>query len=301
MIVGPTASGKTDLSLKLAGSLNAEIVSADLRLFYRGMDIGTAKPSPYDRARIPHHLIDVADPDQTWTLSLFQQAAMEVIQDINQRGKIALLVGGTGQYIQAVLQGWSPPATPPDMALRAKLENRVIKDGYAQLHEELRQVDPQAAEKIDPRNYRRTIRALEVFHLTGKKFSELRRQSSSPYNPLTIGLSRPRPELYTRIDSRIESMFSQGLLEEVRTLLSKGYSASLPSMSSIGYWECAQVLQGTLTIEQAKVNMRRRTRVFVRRQANWFKADDPGIHWFPVMDNYEKDILQLVKDFLQAS
>lgn len=301
MIVGPTASGKTDLSLNIARILNAEIVSADSRLFYRGMDIGTAKPSPSDRVRIPHHLIDVADPDQTWTLSLFQQAATEVIQDITQRGRIALLVGGTGQYIQAVLQSWSPPTTPPDMAFRAELENRVTNHGYAQLHEELRQVDPLAAEKIDPRNYRRTIRALEVFRLTGKKFSDLRRVSVSPYNPLTIGLSRPRPDLYARIDSRIESMFSNGFLEEVRTLLAKGYSASLPAMSSIGYWECVQVHQGSLTVEEAKVNMRRRTRIFVRRQANWFKSSDSSIHWFPVEDETEKDILRLVKDFLQAN
>ncbi len=219
VIVGPTAVGKTAISIQLAERLQGEIVSADSRLFYRGMDIGTAKPTLEERRGVPHHLIDVADPCEIWSLALFQQAAAEAIAGIHARQHLPILVGGTGQYIHAVAHGWNPPTTKPDMLLRAELEARARSKGYQALFEELQELDPAAAEKIDPRNVRRTIRALEVIRLTGRKFSEQRRQVESPYHLLTIGLSRPRPEIYARVDARIETMFSAGLLDEVQHLI----------------------------------------------------------------------------------
>jgi tRNA dimethylallyltransferase len=298
LIVGPTAVGKTEIAIRLAERLNGEIVSADSRLFYRGMDIGTAKPSSEEQRRVPHHLIDIADPDQILSLAVFQQRAREAIADIHTRNKLPFLVGGTGQYIRAVTQGWNPPAVVPDERLRKELEQQKEENGSYWLYEKLKNLDPEAAEKIDPRNYRRTIRALEVILTTGKKFSGQRGQSDSPYRLITIGLTRPRTELYERVDARIESMFANRFLDEVRSLLAKGYSPTLPTMSAIGYRECVQVIEGKIALEEAKQLIRRATRVFVRRQANWFKASDPNMNWYQVkegvVDEIENNIHQLV-------
>jgi tRNA dimethylallyltransferase len=298
LIVGPTAVGKTEISIQLAERLNGEIVSADSRLFYRGMDIGTAKPSPEEQARVPHHLIDTADPDEILSLAVFQGQASEIIDDIHTRNKLPFLVGGTGQYVRAVTQGWTPPEVKPDEVLRSELERQKEENGAHWLHAKLKDLDPNAAEKIDPRNYRRTIRALEVIMTTGKKFSEQRGKSGSPYHLITIGLTRPREELYQRVDQRIDMMFADGFLNEVKNLLDSGYSPSLPTMSAIGYRECVGVIKGELREELAKVRIRRATRVYVRRQANWFKEADPNILWFKVedgvVDAIEKNIRQLV-------
>ncbi len=301
VIVGPTAVGKTEISIQLAERLGGEIVSADSRLFYRGMDIGTAKPTARERRGIPHHLIDVADPTSTWSLALFQQAAAAAIAGIHARRRLPMLVGGTGQYIHAVTYGWTPPVTSPDAHLRAELESRAEQAGYLALHAELQQLDPASAEKIDARNVRRTIRALEVIRLTGKKFSEQQGQAESPYRLLTIGLTRPRPELYARVDARIEAMFAAGLLDEVQRLLDSGCSPNLPTLSAIGYRECVQVLAGRMDPEQAKVEMRRLTRIFVRRQANWFKLTDLSIHWFEAAQpGVVTQIEQLIRTFLKV-
>ena len=296
LLVGPTAVGKTELSLQLAERLNGEIVSADSRLFYRGMDIGTAKPTAEERTRVPHHLIDVAEPDEIWSLAMFQQAATEIIADIHKRGKLPFLVGGTGQYIRAVTEGWTPPEVEPDPRLRDVLDELAKEGGIYWLYEGLKRIDPLAAEKIDPRNVRRTIRALEVILTTGRLFSNQRGRSNSPYNLLTIGLKRSREELYQRVDERIEAMFAAGFLDEVKGLLDEGYSPDLPTMSAIGYRECIQVVEGQLSVEQAKVEMRRATRIFVRRQANWFKEDDPNIHWFDVG---QENLVKMVEDFIK--
>ena len=290
LIVGPTAVGKTELAIQLAEGLNGEIVSADSRLFYRGMDIGTAKPTPEEQARVPHHLIDIANPDEILSLAVFQQKTREVIADIHTRRKIPFLVGGTGQYIRAVTEGWNPPEVRPDERLRNELERLKEEKDINWLHEKLRSLDPSAAEKIDPRNYRRTIRALEVILTTGRKFSEQRGQSESPYRLITVGLTRPRAELYERVDQRIDTMFANGFLEEVKHLLEKGYSPSLPTMSAIGYQECIRVVNGELSEEQAKAEIRRATRIFVRRQANWFKESDPSIQWFRVEEGVVEQI-----------
>jgi tRNA dimethylallyltransferase len=295
LVVGPTAVGKTELAIQLAERLSGEIVSADSRLFYRGMDIGTAKPTREEQARVPHHLIDIADPNEILSLAVFQQKARQVIADIHTRKKMPFLVGGTGQYIRAVTEGWNPPEVKPDERLRSELEKLKDENDIYWLHERLRTLDPLAAEKIDPRNYRRTIRALEVILTTGKKFSEQRGQSESPYHLITIGLTRPRPELYERVDQRIEGMFANGFLDEVKTLLAKGYSPSLPTMSAIGYRECLRVINGELNEEQAKAEIRRATRIFVRRQANWFKESDPNIKWFRVEAGVINDIESYIR------
>lgn len=282
MMVGPTAVGKTALAIELSQKLGGEIISADSRLFYRGMDIGTAKPSREEMEQIAHHLIDIAEPDETVSLAVFQQKAQAAIVDIHARGKLPFLVGGTGQYIRAVTEGWIPPAAPPDERLRRILEMLREERGGAWLHEKLHAMDAEAAEKIDARNIRRTIRALEVILLTGRKFSAQRAQNVSPYQLIPIGLKRPREELYRRIDERIDLMIARGLMDEVRRLISPPncFSPNLPSMSAIGYREIARVVGGEWTIEQAVAEMRRQTRIFVRRQANWFKESDPGICWF---------------------
>lgn len=298
LIVGPTAVGKTEIAIQLAERLNGEIVSADSRLFYRGMDIGTAKPTAKELERVPHHLIDIANPDEILSLAVFQQKAREAIADIHTRNKLPFLVGGTGQYVRAVTQGWTPPEVKPDERLRDELGRMKDEKGIFWLHDKLKDLDPESAEKIDARNFRRTIRALEVILTTGKKFSEQRGQSDSPYHLVTIGLTRPREELYRRVDERIEAIFANGFVDEVRGLLAKGYSPSLPTMSAIGYRECVGVVKGEWSEEQAKVQIRRATRVYVRRQANWFKESDPNIRWFRVREDVageiEKNIRQLV-------
>ena len=300
LLVGPTAVGKTELAIQLAERLNGEIVSADSRLFYRGMDIGTAKPTPEEQARVPHHLIDIAEPDEILSLAVFQKMAAEIIADIQARQRLPFLVGGTGQYVRAVTQGWSPPEVEPDERLRAELEKMKEERGIYWLHDKLTSLDAEAAAKIDARNFRRTIRALEVIMTTGRKFSEQRGQSESPYHLITIGLMRPRPELYERVDKRIHMMFTSGFLEEVKRLLARGFSPSLPTMSAIGYRECIRVVHGELSEEQAKAEMRRATRVFVRRQANWFKESDPDIQWFRVTEETVNEMETYIKRSLQT-
>ena len=298
VIVGPTAVGKTELSIQLARHFHGEIISADSRLFYRGMDIGTAKPSLAEMAGIPHHLIDVADPDQTWSLSLFQQQATQIALEITARGKLPFLVGGTGQYIRAVADGWTPPEVTPNPRLRDELEVIANQRGSEWLYDRLASIDPAAAANIDHRNVRRTIRALEVIFTTGHLFSTQRATSTSPFETLFIGLIRPRQQLYARVDARIEKMFADGLLAEVAALLAKGFSPDLPSMSAIGYREAVAVLQGKMTQAEAIIEMKRITRVFVRRQANWFKPDDPRIHWFEMQTQDTTPLFTLITEFL---
>lgn len=296
VIVGPTAVGKTEVALRLAGRLDGEIISADSRLFYRGMDIGTAKPTAEERARVPHHLVDVAEPDEPWSLAVFQRAAAEAIAGVHARGRLPFLVGGTGQYIQAVLQGWEIPRQEPDLVLRQALERWGQAVGHEGLHRRLAVVDPEAAGKIDARNVRRTIRALEVVLRTGRRFSEQRLRSNSPYSLLIIGLKRPRTELYQRVDARIEAMLAAGLVEEVRGLLEKGYSPDLPTLSAIGYREICAYLQGKMTLEEAVVQMKRLTRRFVRHQGAWFSEKDPSIHWFEVGERTMEEIENLIRN-----
>jgi tRNA dimethylallyltransferase len=300
-IIGPTAVGKTEAAIQLAERLNAEIISADSRLFYRGMDIGTAKPTPAEMARAPHHLIDVADPNDVWSLARFQQEAQRVIAEVHARGRLPLLVGGTGQYVRAVIEGWTPPPAAPDTRLRDALAawaEQVTPDG---LHARLARLDPESAASIDPRNVRRTIRALEVILSTGRRFSEQRQRADSPYRLLILGLIRPRDELYARIDARIAAMFAAGFVDEVRALLSRGYTPKLPTLSAIGYQQVCAYLQGEMSMDDVVMLMKRQTRQFVRRQANWFKADDPQIHWFTASENAVDSMAQAIQDWLASA
>ena len=290
LIVGPTAVGKTALALDLAGELEAEIISADSRLFYRGMDIGTAKPTPEELRTVPHHLIDLVEPDETWSLALFQRKAKEIIADLQEHGKLPLVVGGTGQYVRAITEGWQIPPQKPDEHMREAIQQWANEIGGEELHAKLVMLDPQAAEQIDWRNQRRTVRALEVIFKTGKPFSEQRTKAPLPYQYKMIGLKRERPELYKRIDLRIEQMLADGLEDEVRDLLAKGYGADTPAMSAIGYREMSAYIRGEMSLDEAVMLIKRYTRQFVRRQANWFKESDPKIRWFAFKPELKKDI-----------
>lgn len=301
MIVGPTAVGKTELSIQLAQMLAGEIVSADSRLFYRGMDIGTAKPTAAERARVPHHLIDVANPDETWSLATFQERAFQTIAEIHSRLRLPFLVGGTGQYLRAVAHGWQGPRVGPDLRLRTVLEAWAAQIGPEGLHARLAWVDPEAATKIDPPNLRRTVRALEVIFNTGQLFSAQRLQGTPPYRLLTIGLLRPRPDIYARIDERISAMLRAGLVDEVRSLLALGYSPELPSFSAIGYSEIISYLQGDISLEEAVSLIQRNSRIFVRRQANWFKLSDPNIHWVQAGPEALDEVSRLIQLFVSPA
>ena len=281
VILGPTAVGKTTLSLALAREFDGEIISADSRQIYRGLDIGTDKPPPEHRAGIPHHLLDVVDPDQTLTLADFQDRTFAAIAAIHQRQRLPILAGGTGQWVWAVVEGWGIPRVPPDPALRARLEAR----DRLELHAQLAEVDPRAAEKIDPRNARRVIRALEVYRKTGIPITEHQQKKPPPYDILLIGLTRPREELYARIDARIERMMETGLLAEVEGLMKAGYGRQLPAMSGLGYRQLGQYLRGEVGLAEAVALVKKETRRFVRQQYNWFRPDDRRIDWFELDAN----------------
>jgi tRNA dimethylallyltransferase len=279
-ILGPTAVGKTAVSLHLAEVFDGEVVSADSRQIYRGMDIGTAKATPQERRRIPHYLLDLVDPQQPLTLAEYQRLAYSSIDDIHSRGKLPLLVGGSGLYVRAVLEGWSIPRVAPNPSLRAALTGLAERRGAGELHRWLAALDPAAAQRIDARNVRRVIRALEVTLTSGRPISDLQTMCPPPYRILRVGLTMPRETLYRRIDRRVERMMADGLLEEVRALVQKGYDFDLPAMSGLGYRQMRLALRGELTPEEAAALIKRETRRFVRQQYTWFRLDDPQIHWF---------------------
>ncbi len=282
VIVGPTAVGKSAVAIELAERLNGEIISADSRYLYRGLDIGTAKPSLADRARVPHYLIDVTDPDKPWSLSEYRQAADELIKSINGRSRWPLLVGGTGQYIRAVLEGWTIPPRADDPALRAELLAFAEREGSEALYRRLLAADPSAAQVIDSHNVRRVVRALEVTLATGRPFSAQRQKSPPPYRSIVVGLTLARPTLYARIDARVEAMMAKGLVAETQALVAQGYGWSLPAMSAIGYKQVGMFLRGECELAEAVRLIKHETRRFVRHQANWFRANDPQIHWYDV-------------------
>ena len=287
-LVGPTGVGKTALAIELAQRLNGEIVSADSRQIYRGMDIGTGKPTRDQLAQVRHHLIDRVDPDQAYTLAEYQADAYAAIDAILAQGKQPLLVGGTGLYIRAVTEGLMIPEVPPNAALRAELEGRSGADLYA----ELQQIDPAAALKIDPRNVRRTIRALEVFRETGQRFSELGQVNPPPFAVRRVGLTLPREGLYARTDARIDEMIERGWLDEVRVLAEK-YAWSLPSMSSLGYPQLGAVLRGELSLAEAVQQIKHHTHRFVRHQYAWFRPADERIEWFDLSQRTVEELVGL--------
>lgn len=279
VIVGPTAVGKTELSIRLAESLECEIISADSRQVYRGMDIGTAKPAPHERARVPHHLLNIVTPVATLTLAEYQEMAYAAIDKVLQRGRLPLLVGGSGQYVRAVVEGWQIPAVAPQRRLREAL----AASSSEKLGRWLSALDPTAAKRIDYRNRRRVIRALEVILVTGRPISAQQGKSPPPYRILQVGLTMPRSTLHQRIDARVDQMMAKGLLDETRRL-AEWYGWDVPAMSGLGYAQLGAHLRGQLNLEQAVAAIKRETRRFVRHQANWFKEDDPDIQWFDASD-----------------
>lgn len=297
-IVGPTAVGKSDLALHLAVLFGGEIVSADSRQIYRYLDIGSAKPTPAEQSLVRHHLIDVVDPDQTYTLADFQEDAYRAIDEIHARGRLPFLVGGTGLYVRAVLDGLTIPRVPPDPALRRRLEQLAAREGPDVLHRELATVDPIAARRIDPRNVRRVIRAIEVFQTTGKPITELQRTKPPPYRVLTIGLTCGRAELYRRIDERVDRQIENGLVEEVRRLVEMGYGYDLPSMSGLGYRQIGLYLRGKVDLPTAIQILKNETHRFARQQYTWFRLDDPRIEWITQGPGARERAESLVQDFL---
>ena len=280
LIAGPTGAGKTDVALALADRLGAEIVSADSMQVYRYMEVGTAKPTPAQRRQCPHHLLDVVDPDETFNAALFRELALEAIEGVRARGRNVLVAGGTGLYVKALTRGLFD-GPPRDAVLRSDLEQTIAERGLEHLSERLRRVDPDAAHRIHCRDRARIVRALEVFHSTGKPLSQWQREhgfGDQPFDVLAVGLERPRPELYDRIDRRCERMMAEGLLDEVRGLLDRGYGPRLPSMRSVGYRQAVQCLLGGMSHGDALSSMQQATRRLAKRQLTWFRAD-PGLSW----------------------
>jgi tRNA dimethylallyltransferase len=297
VIAGPTAAGKTPVALALAQQIPAEVVCADSRTLYRGMDIGTAKPTTQERDRVPHHLLDVARPDDVVTLAAYQRLALEAIDAIRARGRLPLLVGGTGLYIRAVVDGLRIPPAAPDWHLRAALEAEERAGGPGTLHRRLGEVDPAAAARIHPHNVRRIIRALEVHAKTGVSISVLQR--SSPEVPsrgstrcgagdaedvLMIALTTDRARLYERIHRRIDHLLAAGLVEEVRQLLAAGYAKTLPALQGLGYKELLPHVAGTLSLAESRALLQRNTRRYAKRQLTWFRGD-ARYRWLEVGDD----------------
>jgi len=300
-IVGPTAVGKTDLAITLACALNGEIISADSRQVYRRMDIGTAKPEPEQLKLVPHHLVDVLEPDHWLSLAEFQERAFTAIKGVHHQDKLPILVGGTGQYVRSVLEGWGIPRVGPHHHLRVDFESFADIYGNMVLHERLASVDPQAASSIDYRNTRRVVRALEVHRVSGRPISELQHRNPPRYRVLVVGLTMPRSALYQRIDSRVDAMIAAGWLDEVRGLVDAGLSWDAPALSSLGYPQIGAALRGEVTLEQAAHMIKIETHRFVRQQYNWFPLDDPSITWFDVSQTGADEIVAFVQAWLTGT
>lgn len=298
LICGPTASGKTSLALDLAETFAAEIISADSRQVYRGMDIGTAKATAEERLRVPHHLIDIVDPDRNFTAADFNRLARKAIVEIHARDHLPMVVGGTGLYIRTLTEGLLP-APGADRELRSQLLAQESCEGEGTLHRRLQEVDPVMAARLPARDLVRIIRALEVFFLTGRRLSELQEEHAfgdKPYRVLTLGLAPPREDLYHAIDIRVESMMAAGLLDEVRILLKKGYGHHLKAMRTIGYRECLQHLEGELNLDEAVAHIQQASRRYAKRQLTWFRRDK-SIIWVDSLRESDK-IQSLIDNFI---
>lgn len=292
VIVGPTACGKTALALRLAKKFNGEILSADSRQVYKKMRIGTDRPKgewkEYEGKKrylvegVPHYFMDIVEPDQEFTLADFKKQAREIIEDITERGKLPIVVGGTGLYVSGLVDNWDIPNAPNNKEIRKKLEEMSL----AEMVELLKEKDPESAKVIDLKNPRRVIRALEVFLSTGHSFSEQRTKSKPLYEVLQIGIKRDREEIYNRINKRVDLLIGQGLVDEVKSLAKDGYDWNLPSMSGLGYRQFKEYLEGKEKLEEAVEKLKKDTRHYAKRQLTWFKRDE-RIKWIESGD-YKK-------------
>lgn len=303
VICGPTATGKSDVGVQIAEKLNGEIISADSMLVYRGMDIGTAKPTPSEMRGINHHLIDIVEPDQEYNAALFQEQARAIIADIMNREKLPILVGGTGLYIRAVIDDYDFSGARGSEVYRKKLLKDAEEHGAAKLHERLREIDPGAAAKLHPHDIRRIIRALEVYKYTGtpiSSFHKIDRSRKSIYNLLMFGLSLEREKLYKIIEQRVEFMIQTGLVEEVQRLLNRGVLPELSSMRGLGYKEIIEYLQGKRSLAQSVEILKRNTRRFAKRQMTWFRRDH-RIKWLNVdQDDVPGAIINEISRFIEG-
>ena len=294
-IIGPTAVGKTKLSLELAKRFNGEIINGDSMQIYRGLDIGTAKIKKEEMLGIPHHLFDIKEPEDSFSVYEFQKLVREKIHEISERNHLPFIVGGTGLYIQSVLYDYQFQETGRDNALRERFMKRVEQEGIASLYEELKQIDPDYAEKIHPNNERRVIRALEIFYTTGITMTDTikRQQKDMVYDAVLIGLTMERDLLYRRIDERVDKMLEEGLLEEVKGLYEKGLESS-QAAQAIGYKELFLYFKGELSLEEAVLLLKQNTRRFAKRQLTWFR-NKMDVHWFDMSDEgqYEKKIEEI--------
>lgn len=275
VICGPTGSGKTAAAIRLAVRFNGQIISADSMQIYRYMDIGTAKPTPLEQQRVPHHLIDVVAPDEPFNAARFADMAQNLISRLQPQGRVPFVVGGTGLYIKALLKGLFQ-AEPVDPALRSRLKKEAAAHGAAFLHRRLGECDPVTARRIHPNDTYRILRALEIYELTGQSISQHQSDhgfSEKPFSVLKIGLDIDRIELYERINARVDQMMAAGLLQEVKNLLARGYAPTLKSMQSIGYRHLVDFIEGRLSWPEAIRTFKRDTRRYAKRQLTWFKAD----------------------------
>lgn len=300
VLLGPTAVGKTELSLALCEQFHGEIIGADSRQIYRGMDIGTAKPTAAERQRAPHHLIDIRTPDETLTLAEYQALAYGTIEDIHKRGRVPFLVGGTALYIRAVTQGLRVPEVSPNPTLRAELEALAAAEGASALFTRLQALDPKTAAVIDRHNPRRLVRALEIVITTGQSKIDLEGATPPPYRILCIGLDQPRHALYARIDQRVEQMIEQGLIKETQQLLAAGYRPPLPAITSLGYREIIAYLAGEMTLAEAIAKIKTETHRYARYQYTAFRKL-PDVHWFDLEQNHLAGIAQIITAFLTRS
>ncbi|MGI6576427.1 MAG: tRNA (adenosine(37)-N6)-dimethylallyltransferase MiaA [bacterium] len=293
VIVGPTAAGKTNTAIEIAAKLSGEVISADSRQIYRYMDIGTAKPSLAERKGIPHYLIDIVDPDADFSVANFQPMAQKIINQIWEKGKLPMLVGGTGLYISAVIDAYNFSNLPANPEFRHQMRKLALDKGKHYIWHKLQSIDPVTAERLHPNDVKRIIRALEVYNFTGRTLGswEQEQPQESPYNLLIIGITRERSHLYEAINRRVDKMMEMGLIEEVHRLLKMGYSPTLNSMQGLGYKELIPYINGEISLAEAVEILKRDTRRFAKRQLTWFRRDK-RVNWFVVESEREADIVE---------
>ena len=299
-VVGPTAVGKSAIAVQIAHRYSGEIINADSRQIYKFMNIGTAKPDEIERAGIPHHLLDIINPDESYSVALYQRSANDKIKTIQSGDALPILTGGSGQYVWSVIEGWQIPEVEPDLGFRAEMEKLAGDSGADALYSKLVAIDPDAASKILPNNIRRVIRALEIYKQTGLKPSVLQTKNHVPYPVLIIGLTAKRAHLYEMINTRTDRMIEAGFVEEVQRLLKMGYSAGIPSMSSLGYRQIALYLNGELDLAEAVQKIKYETHRFARGQYAWFRLRDSRIRWFDISDDINAEMDYTIRTFLKS-